>query len=105
VTALIDPANFSVLGGEATSLFAVSFAVNETDSACGPGRWSLSLLQLPLSQVANATANIQLQLYTVNVSHASFLAIMTTSALCGTHRHFAIVISPSFRPSSLRAGP
>jgi hypothetical protein len=65
---LTGAGNMSVLG--VATWVAVSFMVNETDPSCGRGRWSLTQLQVPLSQVANATANIQLQLYMVNVSVA-----------------------------------
>ena len=45
----------------------VSFSVNESDPTCGPGRWSLTQLTLPLSQVTVPVVNIQVQLYTSNV--------------------------------------
>jgi len=47
---------------------AIAFAMNETDLTCGPGQYSLTQLTLALSQVSTATLNVQLQLYTANVS-------------------------------------
>ena len=51
---------------------AVAFAVNETDPGCGPGRWSLTQLWLPLSQVADGAAivSVRVQLFTADVSAA-----------------------------------
>ena len=62
LNAVLDPADW----------VAVSFSVSETDSTCGPGRWSLTQLWLPLSQVADGAAivSVRVQLFTADVSAA-----------------------------------
>lgn len=52
----------------AASWAAVAFAISENDPTCGPGRWSLTQLWLPLSQVSNETVDIQVQMFTADVS-------------------------------------
>ena len=66
---------YAIIGGAASAIngsrwAAISFAVNESDAGCGPGRWSLTQLWAPLSQVAGGAASvvIQVQLFTADVS-------------------------------------
>jgi len=46
----------------------MSFAVNESDTTCGPGRWSLSELMVSFMQAqnGNATCNVVVHLYSVD---------------------------------------
>ena len=50
-----------------TKLAAITFSMNESDTACGPGRWLLTQLWIPLSQVSTAIVDIRIQLFTINV--------------------------------------
>jgi hypothetical protein len=54
----------------ATSWMAVSFTALESDTTCGPGRYSMTVLDLALSQQVEASADLQIRLYTANVRHA-----------------------------------
>lgn len=67
---------------------AVSFSVNESDPTCGPGRWSLTQLSIPLSQVTVSVVDIQVQLYTANVGVRG--SIVLRGGVCYVHPHFLL---------------
>ena len=66
----VAPASYSELG--ASNWSAVSFAVNESDPSCGPGRWSLTGLVLAVSQASAAVTAVQVQIFVADVSRISF---------------------------------
>ena len=61
---------------------AIAFAVNESDSTCGPGRYSLTQLLLPLSQVATPVVNIQVQLFGADVSGIVIVELVWRAIIC-----------------------
>jgi hypothetical protein len=69
-SAPVDAVSFSAVDSQA--VIAVSFTLNESDAGCGPGRWSLTQLVLPLSRVTDPVVDLQLRIFAVNVRHREY---------------------------------
>ena len=51
-------------------IYATSFRVRETDQACGPGTYALTLLSLAVSRVSSPTATLNIGVFSADAATA-----------------------------------